>query len=876
MNLAQRLNLSQAPVFLMDGTAFIYRSFYANRHLRRSDGFPTNALTLVTRVLLRILKNERPEYFLFAMDGHGHNLRKDIYPAYKANREAMPEDLSLQIEPVKKMVRALGLRLEVMSGHEADDCLSSLASRFKSGHPVIIISGDKDLKQCLGPNVFMWDPGAKEEKLLTEREFTEEEGVTPGQWADVQAIIGDSSDNIPGVPGIGPKTARQIFAQCGNLEAIRDHLELLPPKLKTKLEPHLEEMFTWRKLTTLRQDACPTLQLADLAVKAPDLAECRTLTREFELNAVYREIALYAAPPEQPDPPAPAPKPAAVEPGLPMAPEYSSPSELPDATGHAIALVWPGGLRRPPRVAVDSPQEHAAIHEFTWLGPMAEICGWLGNARQIIVPAWKDLLAASPSWRKLRQDRPSCPILDLALASWLLDPEEEKFAWPHLADRWGPELGSAETGPATLALMLARKLETRLDENGLTPLYKNLELPLAPVLAQMQERGIAIDPAAFTAFLKDVQARADSLTEEIFKLAGEKFNLRSAQKLGEILFGKLGLAETGRTRTGLPSTSQTALEKLDGKHPIINYILEFRKLDKMRSTYLDPLPRYMDAHNRIHSTFNQEATATGRISSSDPNLQNIPVKGELGKRMRACFVASPGHLLVAADYSQIELRILAHFSQDANLLEAFQAGEDIHARTASLIFDVDRRDLTPDQRRMAKTINFGLLYGMGARKLAQELHITPAQAKSFIDRYFERLTGLKTFYAEVVANAQKNGFVSTMSGRRRWLPGINSANGQMAAQAQRQAVNTIIQGSAADIMKLAMINTAQDQALRDLDARLVLQVHDELLLETPKDNTEATGKRVAEIMRMATPGGISLKAPLLVDWGAGENWGEAH
>ena len=436
--------------------------------------------------------------------------------------------------------------------------------------------------------------------------------------------------------------------------------------------------------------------------------------------------------------------------------------------------------------------------------------------------------------------------------------------------------GETAPGPARLGLAMAQLFEQRMEKDGLLELFRRLEMPLLPVLAGMEQSGVAIDAAAFRAFLDDVQGRLDQLTAHVYELAGTQFNIRSAQQLGDVLFNGLGLPAPRKTKGGQASTSQQTLEKLAGQHPVVDSILQYRKLEKMRSTYLDPLPRLVDPQGRLHTTFNQKATATGRLSSSNPNLQNIPVRGPLGKRMRSCFIAGPGRLLVSADYSQVELRVLAHVSQDPALLEAFRNGEDIHARTAALVYDLPPDQVSPDQRRNAKTINFGLIYGMGAQKLAQELKISTTQAKDFIARYFERLQGLKEFYEGVEASARKHGFVTTLGGRRRLLPDINSASGQAAALARRQAINTVIQGSAADIIKLAMLAVARDECLRELDARLLLQVHDELLLEVPADAAEEAGALVARLMQDVCPAGKELSVPLLVDWGTGHDWGAAH
>ena len=898
MSLKQRLGLAAEPVFLMDGSAFIYRGFFANRNMQRSDGFPTNSLVVVSRVLLRILREERPRYFAFVQDGKGPNFRHEIFPLYKANRDATPEDLVRQLDPIHRMVRALGLRLEVSQGCEADDCIASLAARFAAEHPVIIVSGDKDLKQCLGPNVYMWDPASKEEKLVSEADFTAESGVTPAQWPDVQALIGDTSDNIPGVPGIGPKTARQIFSICPSLEDIRDHFVLLPPKMQAKLQAHLENMFTWRELTTLRRDFCPGVTLDDLRVRPLDAATCALLTEEFELFALRRELAaldrLQAAEADLPEEfldagsiredaqPAAGKKAAAEQASLPLAqparsgratsqmslldamPQESAPalddvSALPDCGDARVALIWAHGDREAPYLAVEG-ADGSSLGEWQWKGPVAELARWLAPARTLVTADLKGMLTSASCWQFLAGRAGDC--IDLGVAAYLLNPEENDYGWPRLSARWGAVLrhelesrGETAPGPARLGLAMAQLFEQRMEKDGLLELFRRLEMPLLPVLAGMEQSGVAIDAAAFRAFLDDVQGRLDQLTAHVYELAGTQFNIRSAQQLGDVLFNGLGLPAPRKTKGGQASTSQQTLEKLAGQHPVVDSILQYRKLEKMRSTYLDPLPRLVDPQGRIHTTFNQKATATGRLSSSNPNLQNIPVRGPLGKRMRSCFIAGPGRLLVSADYSQVELRVLAHVSQDPALLEAFRNGEDIHARTAALVYDLPPDQVSPDQRRNAKTINFGLIYGMGAQKLAQELKISTTQAKDFIARYFERLQGLKEFYEGVEASARKHGFVTTLGGRRRLLPDINSASGQAAALARRQAINTVIQGSAADIIKLAMLAVARDERLRELDARLLLQVHDELLLEVPADAAEEAGALVARLMQDVCPAG---------------------
>jgi DNA polymerase-1 len=497
------------------------------------------------------------------------------------------------------------------------------------------------------------------------------------------------------------------------------------------------------------------------------------------------------------------------------------------------------------------------------------------GACTVVAPDCKLLCKTHPGFWAL----PEHCWFDLSLAAYLLSPEDRGYGWEQVSTRWGEQSGSdyaASEHPGLLAIDIFTLLRSRLAGAELTEVFTSMEMPLVPVLARMEERGITVDKQAFAGFLDEVLKDLDRLTGEIHRLAGRSFNIRSSQQLSDVLFSVLDLPKAGKTRGGAASTSQEALEKLAGKHPIIEAILDYRKLEKLRSTYLEPLPLLADAEGRIHTTFNQTATATGRLSSSNPNLQNIPIRGAFGGRMRSCFIAAPEKTLVCADYSQIELRVLAHLSGDPTLLDAFHKNEDIHARTAGLLYDVPLDEVTHDQRRNAKTINFGLIYGMGAQRLAQELHIGMKEAKEFIERYFSRLTRLKEFYEAIEEDAKKYGFVATMAGRRRFTPEILSQNNQLRSQARRQAINARIQGSAADIIKLAMIAVENDSALRSLEARLLLQIHDELVLEAPAANAEAAGKRLAELMGGVRPGGQEISVPLLVDWGTGHTWAEAH
>ena len=953
MSLPERLGLKGKPIYLMDGTAFLFRGFYASGKMQRSDGFHTGAIFILTRLLLRILKLEQPAYFGFIMDGRGPNFRHDIYPEYKAQRSATPEDLIAQIEPVQDVIKAMGLSLTVSDNCEADDCIASLAKRYRNEHPIVIIGADKDLKQCLAQNVILWDPATRDEKITTLADFEKETGLTPDQWPDFQAITGDSSDNIPGIPGIGPKTASTIFKTHPSLENIRDNLENLPPKMQDKIKPSLQDIFTYRQLTLLDTNCCKEIELDKLAPSSPNLEELTALLEKYELYSLLGpakqlakqmakqmekqlgqtgaqlagQLVNQAGPVNIAQTPASATettkqdtknltaasnvsaektkpqgkntastqenaqtqmslfaslkspkgeaKPELIDPfaALPAPePKECLPEDLPDLAGKEVAILaqanyWHLALaNKGYRIAAQQVSNNpTAIPEI-----QPELLTRLSQAKLLITPDVKALLLTSNSWQIVPA------WFDLGLAAYLLNPEDRDYAWSHLAFRQAHSAQISPKAPALLALRIKEQFAPKLEEAGLTGLMENLELPLIPVLAQMQKRGINLDLQAFSLFLNEVQSELERLTKEIYQQAGQEFNIRSSQQLQQILFETLKLPKAGKTKGGALSTSQDALEKLADKHPIIDTIQEYRKLEKMRSTYLEPFPQLVDASGRVHTCFNQLATATGRLSSSNPNLQNIPVRGALGSRMRSCFIASPGKLLVSADYSQIELRVLAHLSQDPALLEAFRNGEDIHRSTASLLFEKAQADITPDERRNAKTINFGIIYGMGAQKLARELKISMTEAKNFITRYFEKLSTLKKYYDTIVEQAQRDEFVLTMAGRRRFIPEINSANAQALSQARRQAINTVIQGSAADIIKIAMLLVNSDQTLGSLGARLILQVHDELLLEAPASTAEQAGIRLAEIMSNVSVNGESLSVPMLVDWGTAQNWGDAH
>ncbi len=903
MTVKERLGLTKEPLFLVDGSSFLYRGFYAYPDLKRSDGFPTNAIYIVLRILTRLLREERPKYLGFFLDGRGPNFRHALYPEYKANRPRMPEDLAVQIDPLKTGVGLLGLCLEVPEGVEADDRIASLAAAFKAERPVVIVGSDKDLKQCLDRGVYLWDPGSKKDAISTLDDFGQETGLAPGQWPDFQALAGDSADNIPGVPGIGPKTALALLKDFPTLEALRQGIDRVPESSRKKIAPMLDQLFLYRELTRLRLDGAGGVDLSAFACRDDDRAALLAYLNEYEFRSLAKEWAangsMAASGPALSPALATSPGPArgaksgakakapvqaqlSLFDAAPLAPSAgpapalrraATAADLPDPAGQTVGLVpvergfhlGLGDVEWGIFLADNEEPVAGLAHLASALAPR------LASARCLAVPGWKQLLVDQPAWA----DIPVAHWFDCSLAAYLLAPEDRNYSLDRLILGLGldPEAPAVHPdAPGLAVLALSGLQERRLAAAGLDRLVQDLELPLVPVLVDMERVGVCIDATAFAVYLEEVGAQLAALTRDILALAGEEFNIRSSQQLGRILFDKLGLKPSGKTEGGALSTSVEALEKLAGKHPVIDKILEYRTLEKLRSTYLEPLPKLADADGRVHTSFNQLATATGRLSSSGPNLQNIPIRGPQGNRMRACFIAAPGHLLAGADYSQIELRVLAHFSQDPALVEAFETGVDIHTRTASLLLDKAPADVAPDERRNAKTVNFGLIYGMGPQKLARELGVTLNEAKAFIERYFAKLSKLKAFYETTVNEAMDRGYVTTLAGRRRLLPELTSRNQNLAAQAKRQAINTVIQGSAADIIKMAMLAVHADPNLRDLGARLVLQVHDELLLEAPEATAQAAGEGLKALMQNVT----TLAVPLKVDLAVGRNWALAH
>ncbi len=923
MSLKDSFNFQLPPIYLMDASAFIYKGFYGNMKMTRADGFPTGAIYSVARVLLKLLKEEKPEYFSFIKDGKDKNFRHDIYPLYKANRSATPEELVQQFEPIEELVKAFGLHLEISKNCEADDCIASLAKKYREERNVVIVGIDKDLKQCLHKNVMMWDPSTtktKESKIITLESFEESSGLKPEQWPDLQAIIGDSSDNIPGIKGVGPVTAEKLFKEFPTLEAIKENFENLPKTVKAKFENNLDAMFLYRQLTTLSTDCCKEIAKEDLALKGINIEACNEFFRTYEMPSLHKEL-MYLAQKGI----VPICEPSSIE--LADHKEKSAEEknkgtqeqEISSQTNNKKAKesnqmslfdsLLSEDSKAPTiekRTFLPSSDEIADVNEiallqtslidrngegfyiaykakdkveFIYEGDKNALKEFLSNFENFVCFNVKEIFKDDADlFSNVNSNNNTFKLYDLSLISYLLNPEQRDYSWPKISSFFRDKTRHIAFEKAgTLALALKDIFLKEMEKSKITNLYEKLELPLVPVLASMEKKGILLDIQSTQEFLEEVNKELQAQTNEIYKLAGKEFNIRSAQQTGEILFNHLQLKSLSKTKGGQISTSQENLEKLQDEHPIIDAILDFRKFEKLRSTYLEPLPKLSDDEGRIHTTFNQMATATGRLSSSNPNLQNIPIKGKLGQRVRSCFIAEENRVLISADYSQIELRVLAHYSREESLVQAFKEDEDIHKSTAALLNNVALEEVSLEQRQAAKTINFGLLYGMGARKLAQDIKVSTKEASAFIARYFERFSGIKAFYDSTLEEAKENGYVVTLAGRRRQLPDLFSQSRMAQTLAERQAINTLIQGSAADIIKIAMLNVYSDTELKSYDAQLLLQVHDELILSVPQEFAEQAGKRLEYLMsNVKFHDNLDFLVPLKVEYSAARNWLLAH
>jgi DNA polymerase-1 len=861
-------------LYLVDGSGYVYRAFHALPALGTSRGLPTNAVYGFTTMVAKLLREERPRHLAVVFDAPGETFRDDLYADYKRNRAPVPDELRPQIGYVRRVVAALRLPVVEMAGVEADDVIGTLARQAeRAGLETVIVTGDKDLMQLVTERTALLD--TMHDRRSGVAEVRARFGVDPARVPDVLALMGDAIDNIPGVTGIGEKTAAALVARFGSVEDILARLDDVErsgirgaKRIRAALAREAEVARLSKQLATIRCDLPLTLDLDACRTPGPDPERLQPLFAELEFFSLLGELV-------------PAEAVAAVEHSTARTPEELGAALPALRAGGTVALV----------AALDSPRATAAgLRTLALAGPAGPVTLVDAPDRPEMQAALAPLLA-DLAVTKLGEDLKSLhvafarrgvalagPAFDVALASYCLNPSRPGHGIAALAGEWLGQAASADGDEALEAARTARAahrlrplLEDRLRAHEMEGLFRDLEMPLAAVLAEMELAGVAVDAPALGRLSAEFGARLEGLMADIYALAGCEFNIGSPPQLRDVLFGRLKLSPRGvrRGKTGL-STDVDVLTRLAREHPLPAKILDYRALAKLKSTYVDALPALVDPRTgRVHTSFNQTVAATGRLSSSDPNLQNIPIRTEEGRRIRAAFVAAPGCRLVSADYSQIELRVLAHLSGDPALVDAFSRGEDIHARTAAEVF----ADRPPAEgRRLAKVINYGIVYGMGPGRAARELGVPVAEAEAFIAAYFARYPGVRVFVESTVAEARARGWVTTVLGRRRYLPELAARDPAVRQFAERAATNTPIQGSAADLIKLAMLELRRRLRGAGLGARLLLQVHDELVLEVPAGEVEA----VRDTVRGAMEGVFPLRVPLRVDVRDGANWSEAH
>ncbi|HVZ84535.1 MAG TPA: DNA polymerase I [Terracidiphilus sp.] len=885
------------PVFLLDAMSFIFRAYHAmqrSRPMSTRTGLPTAATYVFVNMVRKLRQDFSPHYFAAVFDVSGEvfrdekaraigTLRKwnaktqsfdDVsYEGYKANREAMPEDLRRQIPYIRRALEALRIPILEATGFEADDVIGTLAREAaECGHEVFIVSGDKDMMQLVTPHVKILNP-QKDNLILDSAKVTETLGVPPEKVIDVMALRGDTVDNIPGAPGIGDKGSVDLIVEFGSVEAVLDRAaEVKRKSYRESLEQNREAVLLSKELVTIDCHVPLELDLRTMETADPDLEACRALFTELEFTSMLRELA------------------------APVATEKTTFLDEPTAEQIAdfIAAARAGGFSLVPDApaAVSESDEDDTPQTLSLLDAVeaaekksllyAGVCGAPDLALRMPLNAeLRALLEDTSVPKRIHDWKAALHILgnlgvemrgevdDSMLLSYALNPTHTSQTLSDVAARHGQPQPSSLPAAAAAAYALAPELIKEARQANVERVYREIDLPLAPVLYRMERTGIRIDTAVLDGLSQRFATEINRLSERIYALAGRQFNINSPKQLGEVLFTGLGLpAPVVRGKGKAISTAQDVLEQLAEQHEAPRLVLEYRHLAKLKSNYIDALPLLADGASRVHTTFQAAATATGRLSSVNPNLQNIPVRTELGREIRAAFVAAPGMQLLSADYSQIELRLLAHFSDDPLLLRAYETDEDIHTLTASEVFGVAPDAMDKETRNRAKAVNFGIVYGISAFGLAAQLGIPQAEARAYIDRYFARYQGVKAFIEKTLDTARREGSVRTLFGRMRPIPDIESRNPNQRGFAERTAVNTPLQGTAADLIKLAMISLDRKLGERGLRTRMVLQVHDELLFEVPKEEKN----EVEALVRAEMEGVAQLKVPLVADLAFGPNW----
>jgi DNA polymerase I len=913
-------------VFLVDGSGFIFRAFFGLPPMTRADGTPVNAVYGFTNMLMKLLEDTDADYIGVIFDAKRKTFRNDFFPEYKAHRPPPPDELIPQFDIINDVVKAFNLPAIKMEGFEADDLIATYAKQARAaGADVTVVSSDKDLMQLVTDKVTMLD--TMKNTVTGPDQVVEKFGVGPDKVVEVQALAGDSVDNVPGVPGIGIKTAALLINEFGDLETLLSRAEeIKQPKRRQNLIEFAEQARVSHRLVTLRDDVPVEVPLTDLVLKKPDPAVLLEFLKAQGFKTIVNRVESQLI--ENGDA-----EPAAVD-----ETDYTLVRDEADLTRWVEAATNAGIVAfdtettslngaRAELVGVSLsielgaacyvPLAHKTLRDQTALdfGDANEEDEALAQipfvrAIEILKPMLEDP-AVLKIGHNIKYDTlvllkygiRLSPIDDTMLMSFVLDggvhghgmDELAELNFGHTNIKFGDVAGTGKkqvtfdyvsldkaldyaAEDADMTLRLWREFKPRLIEDHMVNLYETVERPLAPVVADMERAGVRVDPVALKSLSQDFATRMAALVEEIHGLAGEEFNVGSPKQLGEILFGKMELPGAKKTKSGAFATDARILDDLAANgHELPGRVVEWRQLSKLKSTYADALVEQINAESgRIHTSYAMTGAQTGRMSSTDPNLQNIPVRTEEGRKIRAAFIANEGNKLLSLDYSQIELRVLAHIAGIQSLVDAFQDGQDIHAMTASQVFGVPTEGMDPIVRRNAKAINFGIIYGISAFGLARQLSVAVGEAKAYIEAYFERYPGIRDYMEREKAQCKKTGYVTTLFGRRIHLPTINDKNGMRRSYAERQAINAPIQGTAADIIKRAMIRVPAALKNANLDATMLLQVHDELLFETPEEQLDETIAVVKSVMENAVGPRLSLNVPLVVDAGVGDNWNEAH
>ncbi|MBN2040814.1 MAG: DNA polymerase I [Spirochaetes bacterium] len=895
-------------LFVIDGHALCYRAYYAfiNNPLKNSKGQNTSAIFGFARMLLKLINDQNPDYLVVAFDPPGKSFRFDLYPEYKAKRQKMPDDLRPQIEEIKNMLSVLGIQKLEHENYEADDILGTIAAKYGSDTlEIMLVTGDKDAYQLVNDNVKIYanKKGITDFELYDTDAVFNKLGITPEQVIDYMALMGDSSDNIPGVQGVGEKTAQKLISTYNTLDNIYNHIEEVNgQKLRNSLSEKKEMAYISKDLVTIRTNVPVDISFENAVIPDFKSNKIKTYFTGLEMNAIIQDI---------------------------FGNEEIKPEKKEENKNYII--IKTGKDLKELIKLIQKNREISVDTETTSLNPIeAEIVGisismkekegWyvpiysnnLFDENMETGPLFLSMLKPvleDESIKKIGQNikydiltlknagiEMKGIYFDTMLAAYLINPESRynmddlaesylNYKTIHYEDLVGKgkkalpitdipveDLAEYAVEDADITFRLYKLFKLILKEQEMDSLFYNIEMPLVSVLALMEWNGVKISTSRFRELNKENQELLDHVENNIYKLAGQKFNINSTRELSSILFEKLGLKTVRKTKTGF-STDIRVLETLKGSHEIIEHLISYRTLSKLKNTYIEKLPQIISPKTgRIHTSYNQTVAATGRLSSSNPNLQNIPIRDEFGKKIRSAFVPEKGQLLISADYSQIELRLAAHFSEDTNMINAFKEGTDIHNLTASSVFNVSIDDVTADMRRQAKIINFATIYGVSPFGLSQQAEIDIHQAADFIKKYFETYPGFRNYIDSIIAFAKENGYVKTLLGRKRFISDLDSKVSFRREGAERIAINTPIQGTAADMIKIAMVNIQKHLDKNSMNSKMILQVHDELVFETPSEEKD----KIIDLIRTEMEGAIKLKVPATVDISFGKNWDEAH